>query len=162
MEPGWLMLHSASGNLASGGSYVSAISPDGSDVTVVVETGVAACAHCHYDSNTSSTIPQTLHLQLSGSLSVIKKLSVWQTTANASFVHLPDVTVTNGAVTVQIQPECVYTLSSTSGQAKGRAQTAIPASARFPSSYVDTFESYPVEGMAKYWADQCGSFQVSA
>jgi hypothetical protein len=161
-EPGWTMLHGGSGNLEGGGSYVSMVSPSGADFTVVVETGVAKCGHCRYSPDTAAYTPQMIELTLMGSLSSIKTVSVWQTTANPSFVQLPAVAVTGGTFTVLIEPGSIYSISSTTGQSRGAAATLPPPSARFPTSHTDTFESYPLEGMAKYWADQCGSFQVCA
>ena len=47
-QPGWTMLHSGAGALSGGGSFVSMVSPNGTDFVTVLETGTAACAHCRY------------------------------------------------------------------------------------------------------------------
>lgn len=46
---------------------------------------------------------------------------------------------------------CVLTYRSCYGQA---------ASGPFPATYSDDFDSAAPESLAKFWADQCGSFQV--
>jgi hypothetical protein len=101
-------------------------------------------------------------------------VELWQTTEAESFVHKGSVAVAaGGKVSITIAPESIYTLSSTTGQSKGgstsaatsaaaAAAAAPPASAPFPSTYSDEFDEVATEGVAKYWADQCGSFQVMA
>ena len=41
VELGWKMLHSGSGNLAAGGSYLTMVSPAGDAVSIIIETGMA-------------------------------------------------------------------------------------------------------------------------
>ena len=99
----------------------------------------------------------------------------------------PDVPVSNGAIALSVLPESIYTIASTTGQIKGKFSVcntksiqnhrfpktpiqnhhfsgkfpAEPAvSAPFPAKWSDDFDAGTVEGLAKYWADQCGSFQV--
>ena len=41
VELGWKMLHSGSGELAAGGSYLTMVSPAGDAVSIIIETGMA-------------------------------------------------------------------------------------------------------------------------
>ena len=38
VEPGWKMLHDASGDLSGGGSYLTMVSPDGKDFASIIGT----------------------------------------------------------------------------------------------------------------------------
>jgi hypothetical protein len=209
VDIGWKMLVGASGNLAGGGSYVTMVSPQGTDVTIVVETATAQCHHCNYDpKRTAATAPQTLQVTLPATLiatllgardggpligSGLPTLHVWRTLSsdNSWFIKQPDInnTVWSSAATtsatsaasssaaspspsfsfsITIAPESIYTISTTSGQSKGATPSPPAASVPFPSDWVDNFDGngteYPyavrAEGMARYWADQCGSFQL--
>ena len=188
-----------------------------------VETAHASCHHCS-DNNANSaasTANQTLRLTLAGTLAAHTTLAVWRTNPTDMFVKLADLTrrsTTKGSSSsssfeLLVEPESMYTVTSTSGQTKGLASTPVPASAAFPRAWSDDFEAYPVrgrarsssscrvsaaspsrvtpsarartapplgatsrvehprrphkalpvaqaEGLARFWADQCGSFQV--
>ena len=52
------------------------------------------------------------------------------------------------------------TVSSTTGQTRGSFPAPPAASAPFPTIWSDDFEGSEPETLGKYWADQCGSFQV--
>jgi galactosylceramidase len=159
-EVGWTLSHAASGDLAAGGSYVTMVSPDGKDVTVVIETG-RATNNC-YKSEPPVTATQTLQLMLTSSLAEHKNLSLWRTTQTEAFEELAplQVTATSGAFTLTVDPNAVYTISSTTGQRKGGFPTPPPASAPFPFPYKDSFDASPDESLPRYFADQAGSFQV--
>ena len=90
-------------------------------------------------------------------------LSVWATNESQAFIKQPPLapTVSGGVATYSllVQPQTLYTVTSTSGQQKGGYE-GIPASAPFPATYSDDFDSTPHESLGKYFADQGGSFQV--
>jgi hypothetical protein len=125
----------------------------------VVETAAAECDHCHYSPSTAATDAQLLNLSLHLSRR-IPLVSIWRTNQSNSFVRLPDAPVgSDGSIQLTVAPGSIYTLTSTHGQRKGSTRTP-PPSAKFPATHVDDFDRGPVEGLAKFWADQCGSFQV--
>jgi len=53
----------------------------------------------------------------------------------------------------------MYTISTTSSQTKGVYATSPPASA-FVLPYRDSFETYPVATLAKYFSDMQGDFEI--
>ena len=128
------------------GSYVSLVSPDGQDLTIIIETVTAA-------------EPQALSLRLAGKLARISALHAWTTVEGAVFQHGADVPVVKGVVTVTVPPNAVWTLSTTTGQAKGTG-SPIPTQTAFPMPYKDDFESYPEDTLAKYFSDLHGSYAV--
>jgi hypothetical protein len=89
-------------------------------------------------------------------------VQVWHTdNATHTFAHLGGVPVrAGGVVTLTVNPESVYTITSTTGQSRGTFPTPPAASSAFPTIYEDDFEVGVVESLPKYWADQCGSFQI--
>jgi hypothetical protein len=143
--PGWTYLEGgASALLPAGGSVVTLLSTNGNDYSVVVET---------FD----ATNAQTITFHLTNGLSRAQ-VNVWQTTQTSQFVNVAPVTPTNGAFTLTFQTECLYTLTTTTGQAKGGA--APPAATPFPLPYKDDFESYAVPQTPKYFSDQAGTFET--
>ena len=106
VAPGWKMLHGASGDLAQGGSFLTMVSPDGKDFSMVVETGHAACHHCNYAADTASTVSQDLDVTLSGGLAGVKTVSVWHTSNATMFEKVgSDVKVDSGKITLTVLPE---------------------------------------------------------
>ena len=61
---------------------------------------------------------------------------------------------------LSIEPESIYTITTTTGQSRGKFPIPPANSSSFPSSWEDDFDSSVVESLPKYWADQCGSFQI--
>ncbi len=55
-------------------------------------------------------------------------------------------------------PESIYTLTTTTGQAKGGALP--PVRKPFPLPFNDDFESYPPGKTPKYFSDQAGTFEA--
>jgi galactosylceramidase len=145
-QPGWRYLDRACGLLPKGGSYVSLRSPEsGGDYTIIIETGDAAS-------------PQSLSFRTSGGLAA-GPLHVWRSSAESQFEQQDDVLPAHCVFTVALRPNCVYSLTTTTGQHKGK--TAIPPPTDFPMPYEDDFEGYSPGQMPKYFADQAGVFEVA-
>lgn len=143
-QPGWRYLNSACGYLKGQGSYVTLRSPSGSDYSVIIETGQAET-------------PQTAVFRVTGGLSD-GVVHVWETNATHTFDHVSDLTPRNGSFSLALDPHSVYSLTTTSGQAKGAASP--PPSASFPFPYTENFEQTPQGTSPKYFADQDGAFEV--
>lgn len=159
-QPGWRMPFAASGNLARGGSHVGFVAPGGRDFSLVVETARAECNHCKYAPSTAANVTQRLELMLRLSRRV-GSVAVWRTNEEAAFVRLADVPVSEaGRVALDVTPGAIYSISSTSGQRKGSAPRPPAPSAAFPARHRDSFDFGVVEGIGRFWADQCGSFQL--
>lgn len=143
-EPGWSYIEEACGLTAdSTMSYVSLLSPDNSDLTIIIETMDAAQ-------------PKSLTFQLPRH---IKALSQWRSIyQQESFMKQRDVSVKNGTLTLQLEPHALYTFSTTKGQQKG--EFAIPDSVGFKLPYKEDFESYKPASTPRYLSDQGGAFEV--
>ena len=151
-QPGWKFVDQASGYLGgseSDGSYVTLKSPNGTDYSTVLET-------------TTATAAQTAGFTVKGGLST-GTVHVWATDVNSpsaatDFVHTQDITPSNGAYSLTLQPGYIYTVTTTTGQAKGSA--AGPAGHALALPYSDTFDSDATNTEAKYLSDMQGSFEV--
>jgi galactosylceramidase len=64
-------------------------------------------------------------------------------------------------VTLTLEPETIYSLTTTTGQRKGVPATPIPAAAPFPNPYQDAFDGYQPGTTPRYFADQAGIFEVA-
>ena len=164
-RPGWRFLSvpsGSSGRLPGGGTYVSLIPPDEPGLTIILETFGALSARC---AGAAASGPQALVLRLTGGGGGMPQpgssLFAWQTNATAQFVRLDDVLVTaDGTVSVTIGVETMLTLTTVAGGRKGAPSAPIPPSSAFPLPYTDDFSMYAEDAMARYFADQFGSFAV--
>ncbi|HEY4460529.1 MAG TPA: ricin-type beta-trefoil lectin domain protein [Pseudonocardiaceae bacterium] len=151
-QPGWQFIDSASGYLGgnrANGSYVTLKSPNGHDYSSILETTTASAA-------------QTVNFSVSGGLST-GAVHVWATDVNSpnpatDFVHTQDITPTNGSYSLTMQPGYVYTVSTTTGQAKGSA--ASPSGGSLALPYSDNYDADATGSEAKYLADMQGAYQV--
>ncbi|SPE50683.1 Xylanase A (modular protein) [Verrucomicrobia bacterium] len=143
--PGWTYLEGgACALLPSGGSIATLHSSNSPDYSIIIET---------FDASAAQTI--TFHLTNGLSSAVV---NLWQTTQTNQFIQIGQLTPMNGSFTYTFQPECIYTLSTTTGQSKGGATP--PSAAPFPVPFKDDFESYPVATTPKYFSDQAGTFET--
>lgn len=148
-EVGWTYLAGASGELSGGGSFVTLKSP-GQDYSVIIETRGA-------------TEPQRLRLSVGEGLST-GPLAVWRSTEAEHFARQPDIVPLNGALEVTLQPDAVYSLTTTRGQTKGGFEV-VPSKRAFPFPYTETFEGYgrpETRGwQPRYLADISGAFELA-
>lgn len=152
-QPGWKYLNGSAsaylgGNRANG-SYVSLKSPNNSDYSTVYETS-------------GSTAPQTVDVKVSGGLST-GTVHVWATDMAAStpvswFVRQQDVTPVNGSYRLALEPNHIYTVTTTTGQGKGTATSPVRGSLGLP--YADNFDQYATRKQPKYFEDMQGSYET--
>jgi glycosyl hydrolase family 59/glycosyl hydrolase family 59 (putative galactocerebrosidase) len=150
-RPGWSFVDSASGAIGGDerrGTYVTLTAPGAGDCSIVETTTAAS--------------PQDVRFTIAGGLSTAT-VHVWETDTGSSdpskwFVHLEDRTPSNGSYALTLQPNRIYTLSTTTGQRRGAASRAGRTVMELP--YADGFESYPIGGEAKYLSNMQGDFQV--
>ena len=154
-QPGWQYLDGACGHFGTdpktNGSYVALRSHDGKDFSLIVET-------------VDAKSPQSATFQITGGLSG-EVLHVWRTNLHSSksedwFVQQPDITPQNGAFSMSFDPACLYSLTTTSGHAKG--STTPPPSAPLALPYEDDFQRYAVGKTPRYFSDQHGAFEIAA
>ena len=149
-QVGWHYVDSGCTHLAGGGSVVTMRAATGRDYSVIAETAGAK-------------VPQTVRFAVEGGLSR-KALCVWLTTRSSDFVRQSDVTPdATGVFTITLQPDAIYSLSTTRGQQKG-GFTNVPAEKPFPFPYRDNFDEYSEPSrfgyLPHYTADIVGVFEV--
>jgi galactosylceramidase len=146
-EAGWQYLNGGCMDLAGGGSVVTLKSP-GDDFSIILETK---------DANA----PQELTFDLNGLPA--KDLCVWRSNAREQFVQQPSLQPTNGSFTITVDPDSIYSISTTTGQQKGSFDD-IPAPASFPFPYEELFDTYtPAKAyghLPRYTADIAGAFEL--
>jgi len=143
-QPGWQYIDSACGYLRGKGSYVTLKAPSSNDYSVIVET-------------IDATEPQEVVFQTTAGLST-GAIHLWETNASMSFQKLSDITPQNGSFIITLEPDTIYSLTTTTGQGKGAATP--PLASPFPFPYKDNFESATGQS-PKYFADQDGAFEVA-
>ncbi len=147
-QAGWEYLNGGCGELNGGGTLVTLKSP-GDDYSIIMETKDA-------------TGPQQIRFQISGGLSD-KKLCVWHSDAREQFVQQAEIKPVHGTFTITLQPNCIYSLSTTTGQRKGSFEN-VPEPKPFPFPYYETFNEYdsPKEWgeLPRYTADIAGAFEI--
>lgn len=83
---------------------------------------------------------------------------VWKSDENDQFVQLKSIEPTNGVFTVELDPKCIYSITTTTGQQKG--QYKIPEETAFPFPYKEDYEDREAGDLPKYHSDQTGSFEI--
>jgi galactosylceramidase len=148
VKRGWVYLKGGCGDLPAGGSYVTFKSP-GADYSIVAETKDASGE-------------QTMQFHLAGGLST-GTLCVWRSNAAEQFVRQADIAPVDGAFTIELDPNSIYSLSTTTGQRKGQFDS--PQSTPFPLPYYETFDHYPNPKawgyLPHYTADIVGVFELA-
>lgn len=149
-KPGWVYVNNSAKFLSgSSGRFATLKNPQTNDYSIIAETtGIPA-----------EGVDVTF--TLAGGLSN-NAVHVWRTTPSNSsdfFTQVSSITPSNGSFMVHLDPDKIYTLSTTTGQAKG--QKTIPSSASFPFPYSDNFDSSSVGSMAKYFVDAGGGFEIA-
>ena len=143
-QPGWQYLDSSSGFLPEKGTYVALCSPDKSNWSVVLET-------------IDATHPQKVLFRLQGGLSA-SEVHVCETNSSRTFEHVADVKPHGGSFEYTFDADSLYSLTTTTGQGKGSAQS--PAAKPFPLPYASDFADIPIGHAPKYLSDQDGAFEV--
>jgi hypothetical protein len=153
VDPGWKYLDGGCGYLDRWGSYVTYQSPDGQDLTLVIET-----MDSPYTNKWAST--QTIAFTLDESLPH-KPMALWRTDKRDQFEKIKTLVPVDHRITLDCVGDSIYTLSTTTGQNKGDDSWKIPAPATFPLPYSDDFDSYAIRRLPKYFIDQSGVFETA-
>ncbi len=145
---GWNYLTGGCASLAEGGSLVTLAS--GSNFSIVAETK---------DAKTN----QSVTFKIAGGLSPAK-LCVWRSNQAEQFVREGDITPAHGTFSIELEPDSIYSMSTTTGQRKGGFDN-IPEPAPFPFPYRETFDEYTNPAargyLPQYTADICGGFEIA-
>eukprot|EP01051_Picozoa_sp_SAG22_P014960 SAG22_NODE_1890_length_3373_cov_1.512523_2_plen_775_part_00 len=138
-------------------SFIALVSPDGHDLSVVVETATVA----------ADTVLAPLVFMLSGALKqqwAGKRLACRQTTKTTNFVALPDVAVSaDGTFAVPLVGDAVISVSSRHDQHDGTATLSRPSKpdTDFPLPYSDGFDNYANDSLPKYLSAWNGAFAIA-
>jgi glycosyl hydrolase family 59/glycosyl hydrolase family 59 (putative galactocerebrosidase) len=146
-RPGWRYLTGPASAHLPGGSYVTL--KHGRDYSTIYETSEATTA-------------QTVNVSVSGGLST-GTVHVWSTDMGSQnpadhFARQPDVAVHNGAYSLTLRPDRIYSVTTTTGQGKGTATGPPPAPLALP--YTDDFDAYATRALPRYTEDMQGSFEI--
>lgn len=147
-EPGWKYIDSGCGYLdGKAGSFVTLLKPGREkDYSIIIET---------MDANE----PQDVVFKLPKSFSK-KKVSVWRSVLNKeTFIRQDDIAPKAGQFQMHIEPNSLYSVTTTSGQRKGEPKS--PAYIPFAKEYEMDFEDEEIGKSVKYFSDICGVFEVA-
>ncbi|CAL1528206.1 unnamed protein product [Lymnaea stagnalis] len=165
---GWNYLKHGSGvgKLPKGGSYVGLVSPDGGQMTIVIETMTHNHSLCirpplpKYDVQ-----PQNVIITIKGSFAQIAEMNVWYSklgfngAPNIMFQKQSSLKFKNGQAELQLGLDEVLTLTTVALGQKG-AYPDPPAPKPFPLPYKDDFEAYSLSQEPNLLAPQIGSLEV--
>jgi hypothetical protein len=142
-KPGWQYLDSACLHLPRGGSCV-ALKRD-RDYSVILETLAAREA-------------QEVQFSMKGGLST-GRVHIWRSNPSQWFERIQTIHPRDGLFKLQLEPNSVYSITTTSGQRKGSVRPTPTRSFALP--YRDTFERYPLGCTTpNYFIEQNGSYEV--
>ena len=156
IKPGWRLMDTGSylvpdGNGQGYGRYVAYCDPATGDYSVVITT------YANLDAGGIDIRIKTDKKLKQG------RLNVWRShfeSPEEQFIKVseiePDI---KGFYDIHLDKDCVYTISTTTGQGKG--STSVPAGFTFPLPYEDSFDGYEAGRMPKYFVDAHGTFEIS-
>lgn len=101
---------------------------------------------------------ETLEVNIKKGLSN-QKVHVWKSDEKHQFVQLESVNPKKGSFSIKLDPKCIYSLTTTTGQQKGEYD--IPEASAFPFPYKEDYEDRKVGDLPKYHSDQKGSFEIA-
>jgi galactosylceramidase len=145
-QPGWMYLDGGCGRIDPKtwkGTYVSLSNPRTGDWSMIVCTDG----------------PVTLSVSASDGLKT-GPVRLWHSDAKEQFVRLENIGPAQGAITVKLDGNSIYSLTTATGQRKGAPAHPIPPARPFPFPYRDDFESYRAGQTPRYFSDQKGTFEV--
>ncbi len=146
VEPGWRYLDGACRKLTPEtwhGSVVALRDPESDHWSMIVATAK----------------PLTLEVTITNGLRA-DVIHVWRSSAKEQFVREADITPKNGTFKLDLAGDSLYSLTTTTGQRKGRPPHPIPPDSPFPFPYREDFEKYRAGEAPRYFADQKGTFEV--
>jgi glycosyl hydrolase family 59/glycosyl hydrolase family 59 (putative galactocerebrosidase) len=153
---GWRFVNSASGYLAGNrihGSYVTLLRSTRDSWSTIIETtsGVTSSQQVSFTVKGGHGLAgKTVHVWTSNFSPKTTSPSQW-------FVRQRDITPVKGRFTITVKPGRVYSLTTTTGQGKGKATG--PASRGLPLPYTNSLATGP--GEPTMLATQDGSFELA-
>lgn len=102
---------------------------------------------------------KTIRIVLGGGLKS-GPVHVWKSNATEQFTALAPMQLKNNTLECELEPDSLYTFTSTSGQQKGAHGTP-PESKPFPFPFTENFDGYRSGDTPRYFSDQKGTFEVA-
>ncbi|ESO01741.1 hypothetical protein HELRODRAFT_157218 [Helobdella robusta] len=166
---GWRYLkhESGVGHLERGGTYVTLISPDNKDITIIIETMTYNHSKCIRPRIPKYEVfSQQAEFFFSGILSGVTKLNRWKSSfkyglgeKSSVFVKMEPIKVSLSSFRLSLEPDEVYTLTTLEVGVKGQYGSP-PPSQKFPLPYSDSYTNYPHYSEAFNFVPQCGVWEV--
>jgi galactosylceramidase len=146
-QPGWVYMDEACGPFTTDtwrGSHVALRDPKTGDWSAIIVTGDK----------------RKVKLAIGDGL---KKgtIHIWKSDAKTQFIEQKSRHLSKSTLELDVEPDAIYTITTTIGQKKGSYGTPPPA-APFPFPYKEDFESYKPHETPKYFSDQKGTFETFA
>jgi hypothetical protein len=145
-QPGWQYLDSSCGLLSGGGSFVTLRDPNFRDWSMIIET-------------IDAKGPQTLSAHVIGGL-LSNRVIVWKTTEGRQFEEQLPIAPSGGTFSLKLDPNAIYSLTTTTGQQKGHPPHLIPPATELRLPFSDDFENDKVGRSPRYLSDLNGAFEV--
>eukprot|EP00039_Didymoeca_costata_P021228 m.343840 g.343840 ORF g.343840 m.343840 type:complete len:935 (-) comp23434_c0_seq1:140-2944(-) len=149
-EIGWKILNTNTGSSGyfpdGSSSYVTIVSPDMKDYTIVI---------CHLHGEKSD-----FNVNINVANLPNKTVAVWRTMEDAQFQNIQNITPTNNIISISIEYGSIYTLSTLLFAKHGNFTEVVPNPGNFTVPYTDNFDNYENDTLPLYFADQGGSFSV--
>jgi hypothetical protein len=152
VDPGWRYVDSGCGYLASGTSYVTLLSPDKDDYSIIIESMDATSRE-----KVKFLVPENYSSKI---------VHVWQTNMfsddpNYHFIYSHEIKPEEEEFILNIEPGYLYSLTTTDGQMKGKAKSIAKRTELWPLPYQEDFEEIRESRIAKYFSDVHGAFEVA-
>ncbi len=145
-KPGWVYLDQACSRFNTktwAGTHVALRDPASKDWSIIV---------CTADT-------ESIHVKVAANLNQ-GSIHVWKSTATEQFIQQSDAVVKDGAFSLSLEPNAMYSLTTTTGQQKG-AYPVSPETKPFPFPYSENFDGYQAGATPKYFSDQKGTFETA-
>ncbi len=144
IQPGWRYIDSAS-HSSSLYDYMTLQNPETKDISIIIVNRNNDMEN--FEFKLESITAPCLH--------------VWATNEKQQFIKLDDIHITHDTAHIAVEPQSIYTLTTTTGQQKGRPQFSIPEETQFALPYFEDFSSYTMGKQPRFTIDQSGAFEIS-
>jgi len=144
-EPGWIYMNEACGQFDSStwrGSHVAMRNPKTGDWSVIMVTGEK----------------QKVKLNIGPGLKT-GLVYLWKSTEKEQFIRQKPLRLRKNSIELELEPNSIYTLTTTTGQTKGSFGTP-PERKPFPFPFTENFDSYSYGETPRYFSDQKGTFET--
>jgi galactosylceramidase len=148
VEPGWKFMDSAVGSIGKGkesGKYCAFKAPNGKDWSLIVVTGAK---------------PTPVRIEIDNKLGQ-KQIHAWKSDIQEQMQKLQPVSADNGVVTLKLDGKSIYTLTTTTGQTKGKPAHPIPPEVAGGPRRDDFSEGYKLHDSPRYWGALEGTFEIA-